>query len=200
MESKGRARPNESHDEDRGGLLHRIEEKLNRLLGQRDDEWHDRRWAPEDSPFVSYSPGDPSPRFFGGPHADAPGWDPSLAGPRFDRIDPGSVGTHGAHPTASYAGAQTPVLSPHSSAREYYLLMRARAEEEAEGGTGDYAGYRTRKMRELDREYAAYCSEQQDRFDREFHAWREKRRGPPHPVQEPLRSEPEADQSRKHGQ
>ena len=92
--------PNEPRAEDREGLLHRIEEKLNRLLGRRDDDWHERAWAPLDSPFASYSPNDPSPRLFGGPRADAPGWDPSLAGPRFDRIDPGSVGTHAAHPTA----------------------------------------------------------------------------------------------------
>ena len=200
MESaEGRARSSDSHDESREGLLHRIEEKLDRLLGRRDDGWHDRRWAPEDSPFAAYSPGDPSPRLFGGPRADAPGWDPSLAGPRFDRIDLGSVGTHGVHPVASYYGAQTPALSPHSSAREYYLLMRARAEEEGESGTGDYAEYRTRKMRELDGEYAAYRREQQDLFDRDFQAWREKRKGPSHPVQEPLRTESKAE-SGKRGQ
>ena len=145
-------------------------------------------------------PGDPAPRFFGGPRADAPGWDPSFAGPRFDRIDPGSVGTHAVHPVASYSGAQTPLLSPHSSAREYYLLMRARAEEEAEGGTGYYADYRARKMRELDREYAGYRRDQQDRFDREFDAWREKRKGPPKPVEESLRSEPKDDKLRTEGQ
>ena len=101
MESRSeKPQPNEPRAEDREGLLHRIEEKLNRLLGRRDDEWHDRAWAPIDSPFAVYSPNDPSPRLFGGPRADAPGWDPSLAGPRFDRIDPGSVGTHAAHPTA----------------------------------------------------------------------------------------------------
>ena len=86
MESRSeKPQPNEPRAEDREGLLHRIEEKLNRLLGRRDDEWHDRAWAPIDSPFAIYSPNDPSPRLFGGPRADAPGWDPSLAGPRFDR-------------------------------------------------------------------------------------------------------------------
>ena len=187
MESdERRARSSGSHDERRESLLHRIEEKLNRLLGQ-DDDWHYRRWAPEDSPFAGYSPGDPAPRLFGEARADAPAWDPSLAGPRFDRIDVGSVGTHGVDPRSSYDGAQTPAISPHSSAREYYLLMEA--EEEAHRGHGDYAGYRTRTMREFDRDYAAYRREQQDRFDRDFHAWREKRKGPPDPVQEPLRTE-----------
>ena len=186
------AQSSDSHDENRGGILHRIEEKLNRLLGRRDDEWHDRAWAPLDSPFAFYSPGDPSPRFFGGPSADAPGWDPSLAGPRFDRINPGAVGSHAVDPVASYSGAQTPLLSSHSSAREYYLLMRARAQAEAEGGTGHYADYRARKMHELDREYAAYRRDQQERFDSDFDAWREKRKGPPGPVEEPLRSEMKA--------
>ena len=90
-------------------------------------------------------------------------------------------------------------MSPHSSAREYFLLMRARAEQ-AENGTGDYADYRARKMRELDSEYAAYRREQQDRFDCEFDAWREKRKADPHPIQEPLKSDRRADESEKPGQ
>lgn len=189
MESTSeRAKRSDPHDEDRQGILRRIEDKLNQLLRRRDDEWRDAAWAPVDSSLVFYSPGDPSPRFFGGPRADAPGWDPSLAGPRFDRIDPGSVGTHAVDPVASYSGARTQLLSPHNSAREYYLLMRAGAE--AEGGTGYYADYRRRKMHELDREYAHYRRDQQDRFDREFDAWREKRKGPPKPVEESRRSEP----------
>ena len=188
--------PNEPRDEDREGLLHRIEEKLNRLLGRRDDEWHDRAWAPVDSPFASYSPNDPSPRLFGGPRADAPGWDPSLAGPRFDRIDLGSVGTHAAHPTSSYPGAQTPLLSAHSSAREYYLLMQERAQD-GEADTGGYARYRGRQMREFDREYADYRRDQQDRFDHDFAAWRDKRNRPP---DEPLRSEQQADELKKQRQ
>jgi hypothetical protein len=178
--------------ENREGILHRIEEKLNHLLGRRNDEWHDRAWAPLDSPFASYSPGDPSPRLFSGPRADAPGWDPSLAGPRFDRIDPGSVGTHAAHPIASYPGAPTPMLSSHSSAREYYLLMREKAEAE-ERDAHRYAQYRGRKMREFDREYADYRRDRQDCFDRDFDAWRQNRTGPAKAVEEPFRSESKPD-------
>lgn len=176
MESRNeKTQVGEPRDEDRHGLLHRIEEKLYRLLGRRDDEWHERAWAPLDSPFATYSPNDPAPRLFGGPRADAPGWDPSLARPRFDRIDPGSVGTHAAHPTASYPASQTPMPRAHSSAREYYILMQERGE--AEKGEADcYARYRARKMRELDREYEDYRRHKQDRFDREFHAWRETRK------------------------
>ena len=178
--------------EHREGILHRIEEKLNHLLGRRDEDWHDRAWAPSDSPFASYSPGDPAPRLFGGPRADAPGWDPGLAGPRFDRIDPGSVGTHAAHPTASYPGAETPLLSSHSSAREYYILMQEQAEKE-DRSARCYAQYRGRKMREFDREYADYRRNQQDCFDRDYDAWRNNRRDQAQPFEEPVRREAKAD-------
>jgi hypothetical protein len=170
---------------ERGGILRRIEEKLDRLLGRSDDEGHGSAWAPEDSQYAYYSPGDPSPRFFGGARADSPGWDPSLAGPRFDRINPGAVGTHGIDPVSSFYGAQAPLLSAHSTAREYYLLMRAREQQ----GAGHYGDYRRRKMGELDREFADYQRDQQARFDREFDAWREKRSGPPKAVEEPVRTE-----------
>ena len=179
----------EGRQEDRGSILRRIEEKLDRLLGRREDDWHERAWAPLDSPFAYYDPGDPSPRLFGGPRADAPGWDPSLAGPRFDRIDVGAVGSHAVDPVSSFDGGQRPAFSPHSSAREYYLLRRAMAQRGAgEGGTG-YADYRRRKTAELDREYADYCRDRQARFDRDFEAWRQKRSGPPAPVEEPARNE-----------
>ena len=168
----------EGRDEDRGSILQRIEEKLDRLLGSRDDDSHEREWAPLDSPFAYYDPGDPSPRFFGGPRADAPGWDPSLAGPRFDRIDVGSVGSHGVDPVSSFDGAQQTPFTPHSSAREYYLLMRARGQRNAGDGASRYADYRRRKKAELDREYADYCRDRQACFDRDFDAWRQKRSEP----------------------
>ncbi|HEX3677037.1 MAG TPA: hypothetical protein VHU79_06580 [Sphingomicrobium sp.] len=176
-------------EEDRGGILRRIEEKLDRLLRRRDDDWHEREWAPLDSPFAYYDAGDPSPRFFGGPRADAPGWDPSIAGPRFDRIDVGAVGTHGVDPVSSFDGARTPLFTAHSSAREYYLLRRARGRAYAGDGATGYADYRRRKKAELDREYADYCRDQQARFDRDFDAWREKRSGPSRSVDKPARRE-----------
>jgi hypothetical protein len=172
---------NRSND-DEHSILKRIEEKLHRLLARSGDDWNERGWAPLDSPFAYYSPGDPSPRLFGGPRADALGWDPSLAGPRFDRINPGAVGTHGIDPVSSFDGAQAPLLTPHSSAREYYLLTRAREQASA----GYYADYRGRKMRELDREFADYQRERQAQFDSDFEAWREKRRGEPSTAEEPM--------------
>jgi hypothetical protein len=190
MDSDSRTpKRDEDQEEDRGGILRRIEEKLDRLLSPRGDDWHEREWAALDSPFAEYEPGDPSPRFFGGPRADAPGWDPSLAGPRFDRIDAGGVGTHGVDPVSSFDGGQRPLFTPHSSAREYYLLTRARAQRGAGGGAPGYADYRRRKKAELDREYADYCREQQASFDRDFDAWRQKRGGPAPSANEPARRE-----------
>jgi len=178
-----------SGEKDRGGILRRIEEKLDRLLSRREDDRQEPEWGPLDSPFAYYDPGDPSPRFFGGPRADAPGWDPSLAGPRFDRIDVGAVGTHGVDPVSSFDGAQRLLFTPHSSAREYYLLSRARGRMQAGENAVGYADYRRRKQAELDREYADYRRDQQARFDRDFDAWRQKRGGPPASVDEPARHE-----------
>ena len=165
MASDSRTRNrHEGREEHRGGILRRIEEKLDHLLGSRGDEWHDREWAP---------PGDPRPRFFEGPPAE--GWDPSFAGPRFDRIDVGSVGSDGVDPVSSFDPEQGPFFGARSSAREYYLAMRARGQRD--GGAAPYADYRRRKKAELDREYADYCRDRQACFDRDFDAWRQKRAG-----------------------
>ena len=177
----------DGQEEERGGILHRIEEKLDRLVGAREDDWREHDWVPEDSPFVYYGGGDPAPRFFGAPRADAPGWDPSLAGPRFDRIDVGSVGTHGVDPVSSFDGAQSTLFRPHSSTREYYLLSRAREREQARHEAPGYADYRRRKQAEFDREYADYRRDQQASFDRDFDAWRQNRRRGPRSVDEPNR-------------
>jgi hypothetical protein len=179
---QSRERGHEHSNEEGRSFLERIEEKLDRLLGGRGDDWHEREWAPVDSPLFSYDQGDPAPRFLGGARADAPGWDPSIAGPRYDRVDVGSVGTHGVDPVSSYDGGQRPPAGSRSSARDYYLMRRLR-----EGGHGNYADYRQRKVREFDRQFAEYCRERQERFDQEFDAWQEQRRGPPEQVAEPTR-------------
>ena len=168
----------EGPEERRGGIFRRIEEKLDRLLGLRTDDWHEREWAP---------PGDPRPRFFEGP--PAAGWDSSFAGPRFDRIDVGSVGTHGVDPVSSVDDAEGPLFGARSSAREYYLAMRAGEQRAAGDGPTPYAEYRRRKQAELDREYADYCRDRQACFDREFDAWRQNRAAPTRSVNEPARHE-----------
>lgn len=160
----------ERRDEGYGGILHRIEEKLDHLLGSRDDDWHEREWAPPDSPFAPYGPGGPRPGFIA--PADIPDWDPSLAGPHSDQ-----------DPVSSFDDAQP--VAARSSAREYYLAMRARQQKAAGDGANSYADYRRRKKAELDREYADYCRDRQACFDRDFDTWRQKRARPAPSVDEP---------------
>lgn len=165
---------NEDREDERGGILRRIEEKLDRLLSSREDDWHEREWAPPDSPFAPYGPGSPRPGFI--VPADLPHWDPSVAGPRADQ-----------DPAASFDDTQP--VAARSSAREYYLLMQARQKRAAREAAAGYADYRRRKNAELDREYGDYCRDQQARFDRDFNAWRQKRARPVPAVDEPTLQE-----------
>jgi hypothetical protein len=167
---RGQRRRERPRDDEHHSILQRIEQKLNRLLGHNGDDWREKAWAPEDSPYAFYDPGDPAPRFFGEARADAAGWDPSIAGPRFDRINVGAVGSFGVDPVSSYDGAQHGLIGAQSSAREYYIMQLAQR------GHGQYAQWRDRKIRDLDREYGDYSREQQDKFDRDFGAWREQRK------------------------
>ena len=175
MDSRSRMpNQNESRESDNGEILRRIEEKLDRLLGRREDDWHTPEWAPSDAPFAPYGPGGPRPGFIDVPRADA--------GPRF-------VGTHGVDFNAS---SDDPLASPvaaRSSAREYYLLMEARGQRSGGDAAGSYEDYRRRMRAELDREYADYCRDRQACFDRDFGAWRDKRREPAPPLTEPARQE-----------
>lgn len=113
--------------------------------------------------------------FFG-----APGYDASFAGPRFDRLDVGSVGTHGTHPVSSAYGADyrgavgvTPGGGYGSSARRYAEIQR----QQQQSGRHDphYAEWRRRQIERLDRDYDEYHRENQSKFEKEFGAWRERR-------------------------
>lgn len=119
----------------------------------------------------------------------APGYDASFGGPRFDRADVGSTGTHGVHPVSSstrgdYRGAVgvTPGGGWGSSARRYAQIQRAE-QQQAGGGEAQqqrqhdphYAEWRRRQAEQLDRDYAEYCRENEGRFEREFSQWRERR-------------------------
>lgn len=159
----------------RRSILERIEEKLGRLLGGADDP---------DSPPGMFEPeatwdeGGIEPRILGGPHAGAPVWDPGFAGPRFDRVDVGSVGTHGAHPVSSFDGALG--IGPvgyRSTAREHYLAARASRQAPAGGGAlhRDYASWRNDQIEALDRAFEEYCRERNESFAHEFGQWRARR-------------------------
>ena len=106
----------------------------------------------------------------------APGYDPSFGGPRFDRLDVGSIGSHGVHSLSSPIGAAyvagggiTPGGGYVSSARDFAEIGRQ--------GHRDphYAAWRSRQIEALDRDYDEYRRENQARFDKEFGVWRERR-------------------------
>lgn len=109
--------------------------------------------------------------------AAAPGYDPSFAGPRFDRADVGSVGTHGAHPVSSaYGGEYGFGPGAFSSARRYAMLQRGQQQgQQRPRHDPHYDEWRSRQMEQYDRDYEEYCRERQSRFDQEFGAWRERR-------------------------
>jgi hypothetical protein len=126
-----------------------------------------------------------------------PGYDPSFGGPRFDRQDVGSTGTHGAHPVASpYGGSQSGFsggggIGSGGSARAQAILDEAGHDqgEQGRGGQGmggqrgqssrtfdpHYSEWRRQQIEALDRDYQEYCQENSSRFEREFGSWREKR-------------------------
>lgn len=99
------------------------------------------------------------------------GYDAEFAGgPRFDRADVGSTGTHGVHPVSSpfspaYRGGYG--ITAGSSARDYAIAGRS--------SDPHYVEWRRRELDELDRDYEEYHREKQAHFDREFGAWRTRR-------------------------
>jgi hypothetical protein len=171
---KGDSRPRGRGDP-RRSILERIEDKLGRLLGGADDPN-----APPAlfEPEATWDEGDIDARILGGPHASAPVWDPSIAGPRFDRVDVGSVGTHAAHPVSSVDGALGIGPSGYrSTAREHYLLARASRHAPAGGGElhRDYSNWRNDQIEALDRAFEEYCREKNESFAHEFGEWRARR-------------------------
>ena len=88
-------------------------------------------------------------------------------GRRFDRIDPGNVGTHAAHPMSSPGGTG---FGSYSSARSSAILA---------AGLHDphYSEWRSRQLDEFDRDYEDYRREHQSKFEQEFGAFRTKRQG-----------------------
>lgn len=108
----------------------------------------------------------------------APGYDAEFLGPRFDRADVGSTGTHGVHPVSSPYGGDYP-MSLSSTARRYALLHRSEAPQQQQQQQGQhdphYSAWRQQQMQQFDRDYEEYNQERQSRFEQEFGAWRERR-------------------------
>jgi hypothetical protein len=119
-----------------------------------------------------------------------PGFDPEFGGPRFDRQDPGHVGTHAAHPVASPYGTAQQGLSggfaPGGSARARAILDQHEREQGRQQGRNEetrghaeydphYHEWRRRQIETLDRDYDEYRQENASRFESEFGSWRERR-------------------------
>lgn len=119
----------------------------------------------------------------------APGFDGGFGGPRFDRQDVGSTGTHGVHPVSSpsgsaYGGGYGASAGGFRSSARLYAAMGQHGQQGRQGGGQSsqqrefdphYSQWRSRQIEQFDRDYADYCRETQSKFDSEFGAWRERR-------------------------
>jgi hypothetical protein len=109
---------------------------------------------------------------------------PSEYGRRFDRVDAGSTGTHGAHPMSSPVGGAFGTRM--STGREAAILRQQGRYGRSFGGDRSrdygptshdphYSEWRRRQIEEIDRDYDEYRREHQSKFDEEFGGWRSKR-------------------------
>ncbi|TMJ17351.1 MAG: DUF2171 domain-containing protein [Alphaproteobacteria bacterium] len=138
--------------------------------GQSDDPYGDsQRYGPGEGHGYGggggwYGPATTSTDYrYGGPGLDTE----FSNGPRFDQVDVGRAGGHGAYPVASSSNlGYGPGAGGGfgSSAREYMLAHDPH-----------YTEWRHRQMAEFDRDYEDYRREHQSRFDREFGEWRGRR-------------------------
>ena len=121
---------------------------------------------------------DPDPIF------SAPGYDAGFGGPRFDRQDVGSTGTHGVHPISSPSGGAYGAgygISAGGFGSSARMFSAMGQQKQQSGGSRQrafdphYSEWRNRQMEQLDRDYEEYCRETQSKFESEFGAWRERR-------------------------
>ena len=202
FESRGDYRRTELHS-DQG-------KSWGRSRNEADDRFAtpDRSYGGVDQGIGRYGQDDGSPGRISsgssGGGAAGPGFDPEFGGPRFDRQDVGSTGTHGAHPVASpYGEAQQSFtgagFAGGSSARARAILdqhERTHSQEGPQqhaqsygqsfgqslgqqGGRSEfdphYHQWRQQQIDSLDQDYDEYRRENASRFESEFGSWREKR-------------------------
>ncbi len=177
-------------DRDRGRYFEQGEE--HRRRGQQPERMGDRnaRGLSDDPDYGAERYGSGTAQGFGSDpmssDADrffsAPGFDAEFGGPRFDRQDVGSTGTHGVHPVSSPFGAGygagygASAGGFQSSARDYAAMAQQQGgESRSRSYDPHYSEWRNRQVEQLDRDYEEYCRESQARFDRDFGAWRERR-------------------------
>ncbi len=98
-------------------------------------------------------------------------------GRRFDRIDAGSTGTHGAHPMSAATGGGMGGRYGPSSYGAGDVSRYAALRDQGGGHDPHYAEWRRQQIEGLDRDYDDYRREHQSKFEQEFGSWRSKREG-----------------------
>ena len=101
---------------------------------------------------------------------------PDNYGRRFDRIDAGSTGTHGAHPmSAPVGGGYGSSAGMFGSSARSAAIMRQSQQGGQNPHDRHYSQWRQRQIDDLDRDYEEYRREHQSKFEQEFGGWRTKR-------------------------
>jgi hypothetical protein len=103
-------------------------------------------------------------------------------GRRFDRIDPGHVGTQGAHPMSSpvggaYGGSYGIGATGAAGSSARYAQAQRSISSAYGGDLHDphYSEWRSRQIESLDRDYDEYRREHQSKFEQDFGNWRSRR-------------------------
>lgn len=197
-------------DRDRGdddrGFFERAGEQVRSWFGDDDDDRRERGGYARgfqssgggSDRFGEDPGGGRSNETFGGPgYGGASGFGGGTDhGRRFDRVDAGSTGTHGAHPMSSPVGGAYGAGYGVSAGGGFGgSSARYSGGGEGRGATGGFGGqgfgggrggdlhdrhyseWRNRQIEELDRDYEEYRREHQSKFEAEFGGWRQKRQG-----------------------
>ncbi|MBA3678280.1 MAG: DUF2171 domain-containing protein [Sphingosinicella sp.] len=103
-------------------------------------------------------------------------------GRRFDRVDPGHVGSQGAHPMLSPVGGGYGIGASGSAGSSARYAGQADQSGGRSGGArgGDlhdphYSEWRNRQIQSLDSDYDEYRREHQSKFEQDFGNWRSRR-------------------------
>lgn len=161
----------------RGAQPERLGDRNSTGLSDNPDYGSERYGSGAEQGFGSDPRTGDAERFF-----SAPGFDAEFGGPRFDRQDVGSTGTHGVHPVSSSFGAAYGAgygvsAGGFGSSARLYAAMGQQGGGQSRGREHDphYSQWRNRQLEQLDRDYDEYHRENQARFERDFGAWRERR-------------------------
>jgi hypothetical protein len=180
------------HEGEDRGFFERAGEEIRSWFGGDEDRgregWREEGRSGRYQGYAGEAGGGDAARYRGGSHGGPARSDETFGGSgfggspdhgrRFDRIDAGSTGTHGAHPMSSPVGrAYDPSYGGYQSSARDAAILRESGRDRGGSRSFDphYAEWRQRQMEELDRDYDEYRRENQSRFEQEFGGWRQKR-------------------------